>query len=102
MIETKNIYFASYLLNEGMAISNVEMRHDYDLGNTVVFIFNSKSLEMESKIEKEFNEGKALTNIREYLDNLVKVRDIVYSIMGKNIGGKINESRRTKRIHIKS
>ena len=82
MIETNNLYYASYLLTEGLSINNVEKQYDENYKNTVVFYFQSENLESEKNLEKKYLSGIATINIRQYLDNLVKVRDIMYNFMG--------------------
>ena len=81
MIQTNNLYYASYLLTQGLSISNVEKRYDKDFKDTVVFCFDSKDLKNEKSLEQKYASGIAVINIRAYLDNLVKVRDILYSVM---------------------
>lgn len=83
MIETNNLYYASYLLTEGLSINNVEKQYDESFKNTVVFSFNSDDLNNEKVLEKKYLSGIATINIRQYLDNLVKVRDIMYNVMGR-------------------
>ena len=96
MIETNNLYYASYLFSEGLEIANVEKRYDNRLGNTVVFIFNGVDEETEDKLQEAFAEGTAYTNIRGYLESLDKIRDIMYGLMNKNQRGAKDEQ--TKRI----
>lgn len=81
MIETNNIYYASYLLTEGLSISNVEKQYDDNFKNTVVFYLSSGNKEHEKQLEQKYISGIATTNIRSYLDNLIKVRDIIYNVM---------------------
>ena len=93
MIETNNLYYASYLFNEGLNIANVEKRNDTRLGDTVVFIFTADNKDLEDRIERAFQEGTALTNVCGYLDSLTKVRDIMYGFM--NTSSKNNNTKNT-------
>ena len=83
MIETNNLYHASYFLCEGLNIHNVEKRYDEKIGSTVVFTFKGDA-KQENKLQKLYNTGTALTNIRSYLTSLVTIRDIMYNLVNNS------------------
>lgn len=96
MIETNNLYFAAFLVTEGLDICNVKRRIDGKLGETVFFVLSGKD---EKELARSFEDATAQTNIRGYLENLEKVRDIMYGFLnGKNKNqknrGNGNEKRR--------
>jgi len=81
MIETNNMYHASYYLSEGLDLKSVDKKYNPRFGETVVLVFAAEEKETEEKIRKEFESGTAVCNIRSYLTALVTVRDIIYSAM---------------------
>lgn len=87
MIQTNNMYYCAFLLNEGLIIANVELQHDSRFGKTVSFSFRANDPDVERKLSGDYSQGTAETNIRRYLDNLTTVRDIIYRVTnnGKNI-----------------
>ena len=103
MIETNNMYYAAFLLNEGCIISNVEKRYDSKLGNTVVFIFTGEDTDHEDELDTGYDLRTASTNLRGYIDALTRVRDIMYGLLNqKNLKGMKHENRRSKRAIVKS
>ena len=97
MIETNNMYHASYYLCEGLNISAVEKRYDSRLGETVDFFFQGESEKLELKIKQKFDSGIAVCNIRAYLTSVVTIRNILRSTLNNSNNRKRednNESRR--------
>lgn len=107
MLETNNLYYASFLFAEGFTLVNIERRRDEKFGETVVFTFGSFDPESERRAEVAYNEGRAMVNVRRYLTSLEKVRDILHGLRPqeqetqKNQGTGYDERRRTERIAAK-
>ena len=108
MIETNNLYYASFLLNEGLEITNVRLGWDEKFGQTVIFNFTDHDPAVERGLERSYREETAVTNIRKYIDALVRVRDIVYRVTNNTrtktdrTKGKSNDKARDRRIKIKN
>ena len=83
MIKTDNMYFASFLLNEGLNIASVKMKD-----KKVVIGFTANDDDVEKKLAASYTQEIAVTNIRKYLTALVTIRDLIYSVS--------NNSRYTK------
>ena len=83
MINTSNVYYASFLLNEGLSISAVEMVDSPKYGKTVQFSFRAGDEAIEQKLEKEYRQEKAVTNIRKYIDSLTICRDLMRRVSGR-------------------
>ena len=95
MIETNNLYYASYLFSEGLNLKNVEKRDDQRFGDTIVFVFYDTDHDREQRLIKRYEDSTASTNIRKYLFSLERIRDIMHSIMNKgtravNISGPVS------------
>ena len=100
MLTTSNIYYAGYLLTENAKIVNVETALNGRSEKYVLFHFSTGSKSLDQRIKFEYERKKAVSNIREYIDNLVRVRDIVYG-MNEHNGG-TNGSKRSKRDSFKN
>jgi len=81
MIKTKNIYFAAYLFTQKLEYTGNEIIHDTNNKNGVVFSFQGTCEEDESILQAGYEESSAMANIREYIDNLVLVRELMYKAM---------------------
>ena len=77
MITTSNIYYAGFLLSEA-EIVNVETAINNKDKKYVLFHFTSGDDKTDRQIEKHYEEGSAVMNVRAYIDNLVSIRDIVF------------------------
>ena len=97
MIKTSNMYFASFVLTEGLTVCGAELVQDPRFGRSVSFQFKGPSAEDEQRLELAYETEQAITNIRKYLDNLVLVRDIMHRMM-KNQPTKTEEPEITRRI----
>jgi vacuolar-type H+-ATPase subunit D/Vma8 len=87
MIETNDLYYASYLYCEGLSLSNLEIRHDVKLGETVYFVFNSSEQQKEKKLEEDY----VSSYVSHYLASLSKLRDAMYSLINTQGRKTINE-----------
>ena len=97
MIETNNMYHASYYLCEGLNISDVEKRHDNRLGETVYFSFHGDTDEHEDKIKTKFESGIAVCNIRAYLTSVVTIRSIMRSALNNHNNHKREDNNEHRR-----
>jgi len=100
VIKTSNIYYAGYLLTENAEIVNVETAINGKSQKYVLFHFSTGDKETDKQIEKEYERRKAQSNIRQYIDNLVRVRDIVHSM--KEMPGETNGCKRDKQYTFKN
>ena len=79
MVSTNNVYFATFLMTSGLFVSDAKVVSDPKHGKTVQFTFySSESLE-EEKLRDAYEKESAVVNIRNYLDNLVLIRNMMYS-----------------------
>ena len=76
MINTDNMYYASFLLNEGLIINNVKLIEP----RKVQFEFSVTDQEKEKELMYTYQNETATTNIKQYITSLVTIRDIIYRI----------------------
>ena len=82
MIQTRNIYFSAFLLNENLNIANVEKSWDHSAREeTVFFTFSGGDEVREKRLQREYDSGQALTNVRTFVDNLIHVRRIIHTMV---------------------
>ena len=83
MIQTEDIYFASYCLSCALISQSVERKKN---GN-VVFSFYGETTAEENEIEYAFYEGLGNVNVRDYITNISVISNILYRIKSeeKNI-----------------
>lgn len=84
MIITTNMYFAAFILTEGLEVGGVEVVSDGKKGHTVRFSFKGRSEKEEQDLESAYETREAYTNIRRYLDSLTLIRDIIYSMVKRH------------------
>jgi len=83
MIQTNNMYYASFILTEGLEVCGAEVVNDEKFGHTVKFSFKGKDEKSEKALEKLYKNEEAFTNIRLYLNNLILIRDIMHGMMSR-------------------
>ena len=84
MIRTKNIYFAAFLFTENISYSGTEIIFDVNNKSGVIFSFKGQSDDSEDQLKSSYEDSLASVNIRDYIDNLVLVRDLMYKTIEKN------------------
>jgi len=84
MLDTNNVYFASFLMTNGLFVADTKVVSDPQHGRTVQFSFYSPDAEEEQKLKKAYDCEEAKVNIRRYLDNLVLIRNVMYSKLKRN------------------
>ena len=97
MIETKNIYYSAYLFSEGLSLANASKDINSGTGDVSVHFQLVGEEDFEQKLSVLYHKGKAKTNIRQYLDSLVKMRNVLFAVLnGKEI--KLWEQKRSKNL----
>ena len=77
MIDTADLYFAAYLLTMGCHLDHVAGRPSKHFGKMIVFHLKGPDLLIEKRMEWDYQKGKAEVNLKQYLANLDKVRDVL-------------------------
>ena len=106
MIKTNNVYYATYLMHQGLWIATTDIKYDKKHGKTVIFSFYGQDEKEEKEAERQYDSEKASVNIRRYLDNLVFIRNIMYNKIKREeetekIGERSN-GKRVRKIKIKN
>jgi len=83
MIQTNNMYYASFIMTEGFEVCGAEVINDEKFGQSVQFSFKGKDEKAEKTLEKLYKNEEAFTNIRRYLNNLILIRDIMHGMMSR-------------------
>jgi hypothetical protein len=84
MLKTKNIYYAAFLFTESrITYAGCEVINDIGNKTGVIFSFKGHCLEDEELTHANYEDAMANVNIREYLDELMYVRDIMYRELNK-------------------
>ena len=94
MITTSNLFFAGYLLTESAELVNVETAINGKSDKYVIFHFSTGDIKQDKSLETKYEYKTAVSNVREYIENYIRIKDIVYSMKAN---GGINGSKRDKR-----
>jgi len=101
MVSTNNVYFATFLVTSGLFVSDTKVVTDPKHGKTVQFTFYSPEAQNEEKLKDAYEKESATVNIRNYLDNLVLIRNMMYSKLKRiedNGNGNINDNEETNKL----
>jgi len=79
MIITSDIYRISYFVLEGFQILDTQTIKR-DRQTIVEFKLSGANEETEQEIERKFKSGRAVINLRNYLDRLFNLRSIMYEM----------------------
>jgi len=102
MITTSDIYRITYFTIEGLQILDTRTTTNGRNEKIVEFILAGGNENIEREIEKKFETGRAVINLREYLDKLFNLRSVMYEL--KNHSKKLvkNEAEYEKHRHRKA
>ena len=78
MITTSNLYFAGFLLTSEAKLVQVETALNEKQNRYVVFHFSTGSESADEELSKEYEMKTAQVNIREFVENYIRAKDIVY------------------------
>jgi len=102
MVSTNNVYFATFLVTSGLFVSDAKVVTDPKHGKTVQFTFYGTESQNEEKLRDMYEKESATVNIRNYLDNLVLIRNMMYSKLKRieetgnsSTNGNINDNEET-------
>lgn len=80
MITTSDIYRITYFTIEGLQILDTRTTTNGRNEKIIEFILAGGNEAIEKEIEKKFETGRAVINLREYLDKLFNLRSVMYEL----------------------
>ena len=97
MITTSNLYFAGFLLSSDAKLVQVETALNEKQNRYVVFHFSTGSESADEELSKEYEMKTAHVNIREFVENYISAKDIVYRMKDESTDGGNYGRTRSKR-----
>ena len=80
MITTSDLYRITYFTIEGLQILDTRTSINGRNERIVEFILAGGNETIEKEIERKFETGRAVINLREYLDKLFNLRSVMYEL----------------------